>query len=114
MKLYATVTSERASKGQGGNEYIIVNFTVNHELVGQVELYLYDDDERHEADDNEWLLKFRRYEDEDFNILVQGHTPSGKEMKGKKQKGECANNHYPRTLQSGKEFCNSCGEEQHE
>ncbi len=25
MKLYATTTSERASKGQGGNKYLIVN-----------------------------------------------------------------------------------------
>lgn len=27
MKLYATVTSERASKGQGGNEYVNINCT---------------------------------------------------------------------------------------
>ncbi len=29
MKLYATTTSERASKGQGGNEFIKAVFTVN-------------------------------------------------------------------------------------
>lgn len=28
MKLYATVTSERASKGQGGNKYIDINLNV--------------------------------------------------------------------------------------
>lgn len=27
MKLYATVTSERATKGQGGNEYIDIHIT---------------------------------------------------------------------------------------
>lgn len=27
MKLYATTTSERASKGQGGNDYIEINIT---------------------------------------------------------------------------------------
>lgn len=27
MKLYATVTSERASKGQGGNRYLEINIT---------------------------------------------------------------------------------------
>jgi hypothetical protein len=27
MKLYATTTSERASKGQGGNEYLDINIT---------------------------------------------------------------------------------------
>jgi len=28
MKLYATVTSERASKGQGGNEYITIDLLI--------------------------------------------------------------------------------------
>ena len=28
MKLYATITSERASKGQGGNEYLDIDITV--------------------------------------------------------------------------------------
>ncbi len=28
MKLYATVSSERATKGQGGNEYIIIDINV--------------------------------------------------------------------------------------
>lgn len=28
MKLYATVTSERASKGQGGNKYLDIDITV--------------------------------------------------------------------------------------
>lgn len=30
MKLYATVTSERASKGQGGNDYLVINITNEH------------------------------------------------------------------------------------
>jgi hypothetical protein len=32
MKLYATVTSERASKGQGGNNHIVVELTVETEM----------------------------------------------------------------------------------
>ena len=35
MKLYATTTSERASKGQGGNEFIRVEITA--ELYGKRE-----------------------------------------------------------------------------
>lgn len=31
MKLYATTTSERASKGQGGNKYVAVAFEVEHD-----------------------------------------------------------------------------------
>ena len=31
MKLYAITTSERASKGQGGNNRLVVNFTVEHD-----------------------------------------------------------------------------------
>lgn len=30
MKLYATVTSERASKGQGGNNELVINITVGN------------------------------------------------------------------------------------
>lgn len=29
MKLYATTTSERASKGQGGNEYLNIDILIN-------------------------------------------------------------------------------------
>lgn len=42
MKLYATTTSERASKGQGGNKQLTVEFKVEtdkgREIVGQVEM----------------------------------------------------------------------------
>jgi len=87
MKLYATVTSERASKGQGGTEFVLIDFTVGDKknLVGQVELYLFDDDVKYGDTENEWLLKWRRDEDCDWDILTQGHI-EGK-PKGKKQKG---------------------------
>lgn len=35
MKLYATTTSERASKGQGGNEYIYIDLLVG-DLKNQI------------------------------------------------------------------------------
>lgn len=48
MKLYATTTSERASKGQGGNKFIQVDFEVEHddgtrEHMGQALLQRVDD-----------------------------------------------------------------------
>ena len=93
MKLYATITSERASKSQGGNEYLIIDLMVGSakesEQVGQVELYLYDDDKQHGCTENEWKLQWRTGNSEDDNewtIFATGHTPS--KTKGKKQKGE--------------------------
>lgn len=92
MLLYAKTTSERASKGQGGNEFVLTEFTVGtpDNIVGQVELYLFDDDVKHGTDNNEWLLKFRHggdEEDNDWDIIAQGHIPSKpKNKKGKKQK----------------------------
>jgi len=39
MKLYATTTSERASKGQGGNEYICIDLLdENKEKIAEINL----------------------------------------------------------------------------
>lgn len=75
MKLYATVTSERASKGQGGNKFVYSQFTLERELIGEVELYL--------QEDGEWILQWRKDENHDWDTLRQG------QIKGEKQKGEC-------------------------
>jgi hypothetical protein len=80
MKLYATVTSERASKGQGGNKYVYADFSVDHERVGEVELYL--------SDDGEWNLKFRANELMDWDIIRRGNIDIIETRKGEKQKGE--------------------------
>jgi len=45
MKLYATTTSERAEKSQGGNEYINVEIRAGdktREILGTLEVYIYD------------------------------------------------------------------------
>lgn len=101
MILYATLTSERASKSQGGNEYVIAHFSVNRKVVGMVELYLYDDDKQHGCNENEWLLKWRKGGDEDgdWDILAQGHIPA----KGKKQKGKC-----PHGVPYADDSCTNC------
>ena len=69
MKLYATITSERASKGQGGNEYIRVE--LRQAKNTPVEYYI-DYDSK--------------------GILVMGSTYNTLleigETKGNKQKGE--------------------------
>ena len=47
MKLYATITSERASKGQGGNKYLLIELTIENDKgeyadMGQLKLYRVD------------------------------------------------------------------------
>lgn len=77
MKLYATVASERASKGQGGNEYLIVDLTVENdgkrEPIGQIEL-VYKDDRQYGVDLDEWVLQYRPEGAEEWQILNQGNV----------------------------------------
>ncbi|MES2006875.1 MAG: hypothetical protein V4436_02070 [Patescibacteria group bacterium] len=74
MKLYATVTSERASKGQGGNKRLDVQFTagVMQESMGVVSL--------REREANVFVLVYT-HNGEQKNIATI-------ETKGEKQKGE--------------------------
>ena len=44
MKLYAKVTSERASKGQGGNKFLSVDFTVGDAIQNDMVLRVIFDD----------------------------------------------------------------------
>ena len=75
MKLYATTTSERASKGQGGNKYINFELTVGENqtvmLFGQ--------------------LVCEETETENIYRLWNGDicVDTLRETKGEKKKGEC-------------------------
>ena len=65
MKLYATVTSERASKGQGGNEWIEVELKVEDRVtpIGYIMLdYI----------GNEWIVKWKAHGSVDAEIIAQG------------------------------------------
>lgn len=94
MKLYATTTSERASKGQGGNEYIIVDLNVHNVQIGQIELH-YNADSREGFDTDEWVLQYRpegSEEEREWVILAQGNVIPKRRgkytVKGKRQKGD--------------------------
>jgi hypothetical protein len=82
VKLYATVTSERASKGQGGNEYLIIDLTVGNaarEQIGQVEL-IYNDDRKHGVALDEWVLQYRAGDseaDNEWAIIAHGNVARG-------------------------------------
>lgn len=89
MKLYATVSSERATKGQGGKELMIEIMGDNKELVARVKVT---------------RPPYMDYQIEVYPVVypnklmidVKGHGYRLKRIeteKGEKQKGECIVNH---------------------
>lgn len=91
MKLYATVTSERASKGQGGNEFVRIELTTND--FGSLRKL----DEFTLADDE--VLGLILY-DKNGNVLKK-YGP--RTEKGEKQKGEVCD--YCGTKEGSKKHC---------
>ena len=80
--MYATTTSDRASKGQGGNKYLIIDLFVGNvarEQIGQVEL-IYNDDRKHKVPMDEWVLQYRPTEDDEWDIIAQGNIKRGKKQ----------------------------------
>lgn len=99
MKLYATVTSERASKGQGGNKYLNFEITVGEEDEKQTILY--------------GMVERTENEKEDIYVLWNGDLQADKIIipKGKKQKGEkqcCTIPDLYNTNMGAR--CNNCGD----
>ena len=95
MKLYATITSERASKGQGGNKNLWIKLVVEH-----------DNKER------EVFAELNLCREEDYFILTEFNETATSEIKsikvkGKKQKGECEHQNS-KLLQGLKWQCNEC------
>ncbi len=83
MKLYATTTSERASKGQGGNEFLEIELSIDNGnvIVGYVYLNVNEDIKNHGDEVNEWLVQFTRDKETDADIIAQGHyKPKGKKL----------------------------------
>ena len=88
MKLYAKTTSERASKGQGGNNEIVINLTIDPILrkeIGNV-VMKYDDLEGYTV---YYYPINTNCTDQKLN---SGRVLLYQEQKGEKQKGECAYN----------------------
>lgn len=103
MKLYATVTSERASKGQGGNEYVDIELKAfdREHPIGVISLHVCDDgDER----PKQYLITWKDKYMDDAMILFEGHEDEGtiqtaecppNKHKGKQQKGEVCSYKHP-------------------
>ena len=81
MKLYATTTSERASKGQGGNKYIIIE-VLNENQNELLSLYV-----KEKGDGLVHITLTRpKPTTKELEVLWQGYTRA--KEKGKSQKGE--------------------------
>ena len=97
MKLYATTTSERASKGQGGNEYIYIDLLVgdkqNQINAGRVSIT---------HDKNRFLVQYHETLDGDGVELKNI-------VKGEKKKDEWCNKYHAKALPDEKGKCSLCG-----
>ena len=82
MKLYATVTSERASKGQGGKEIEISIFDENQEKVAQLLAYY------PQASDYPMLVLTMATKEIAQDLLTSSKIVLQSHTKGKQQKGE--------------------------
>ncbi len=96
MKLYATVTSERASKGQGGNEYldidIMVGNTKNPVMLAQLTVRPTDEIEKYTNNADDKGHGFILVDDNDnviawWNENIQ-ELGTLDDIKGKRQKGD--------------------------
>lgn len=93
MKLYATVTSERAEKGQGGNRHLDINVTAGKEQAHILRILFNDtplSDDKHTArivcvEGDIVLLRSLRHE---INKAEAIYIATGT-TKGNKQKDEC-------------------------
>lgn len=97
MKLYATVMSERASKGQGGNKYLQIKITVTHNDGNVMEMGTIMVEEGYGLDEQmpQFVLTYAPYDERELIEVdrIENRT------KGEKQKGElvaCENHAYYR------------------
>lgn len=97
MKLYATVTSERASKSQGGNDYLEIDIRI----IDRIEPKYYLRVNRNTVE----LL-----DSEERVLFIEEHT-KGVVDKGEKQKGiKCQRTHCKNSVEETGDECRGCYE----
>lgn len=85
MKLYATTTSERASKGQGGNKFLKVEFQI--EQTNPTGFKRYIDAGDIDININNGVIEID-YISQGGNVTPLANFKEDLQEKGKKQKGE--------------------------
>jgi hypothetical protein len=75
MILATTIQSEKGKEIiKTANEYIFQEFTVKKQSIGQIELYFFNDTMNGKLKgEDEWLLKYRKDDNEDWDIIAQGN-----------------------------------------
>ena len=76
MILATHLESERGKAiTKTANEFIYQEFTVKQIPVGQIELYYFNDSETDpkNCEAGEWLLKYRKDDNTDWDIIAQGN-----------------------------------------
>lgn len=106
MKLYATTTSERASKGQGGNEYLHIEIKVNDKINNFADLWVYPDG------------SIELFNSKKVSMFIS-NAVEFTESKGKQKKDEhgkfcahCETYNDQNNVISGIEYCPNCNEPQ--
>lgn len=108
MKLYATITSERASKGQGGNKFIKISLLVGNKLSPALMAHLEltrKDDTHYDLWLDSYLIRSLEIVDTTGNYRFENVPYGGSSTKrGKQQKGECSSQYWSKTCK-GCKFC---------
>lgn len=116
MKLYATVTSERATKGQGGNDKLEIKVTLNEHdnVLAEITVLPSGTIVIDEGEDCELVVN--KYEKGIVNAICEdcgdGYEASEgcancENKKGEKQKAECRHEIIKDAY--GREYCQECG-----
>jgi hypothetical protein len=100
MKLYANTTSERASKGQGGNREIVIELTIDEKerkMIGRVVM-------RYEEDAGYTVYYYPITETTGKGGRILLHEEKGKKL----QKAKCLMQDCNRDATQDSGYCHSC------
>ena len=59
MKLYGITTSDKVTKGVGGDEYIEIELKVKNKRIGFIYLDYKNDKQDHDCEQDEWILQWK-------------------------------------------------------
>lgn len=97
MKLYATTTSERATKGQGGNSFLNIDIFIEDRNTPIYSIHI---------DTN--ILEVKYFNEKDYLLrLLNDVKPKGKSQKGEKCQAEIGTNIFCNNNSDGNsKYCN--------
>lgn len=82
MKLYATTTSERATKGQGGNDFLDMQIFFKNQSIPKVTIRLHK--QLQPIENPFWHLEYQRHGESKWNVIAEFID----DKKGEKKKSD--------------------------